>query len=142
MPNTSDPTAFAEVSDVQAGFEKPIPASLHPKVDLFLARASRRLRLLKPKLPAALESPTAPEDLAGFVKDMVVDAAERKLRNPGGFSHENAGVFSVSRYEDFARGRITFDPEDLLLLDGYIDETFGEMVRGPIKSVIPGWRRP
>ena len=64
------------------------------------------------------------------------------MRNPGGFSHENAGVFSVSRYEDFAKGRITFDPEDLLLLDGYIDETFGEIVRGPIKSVIPGWRRP
>lgn len=142
MPNTSDPTAFAEVSDVQAGFEKPIPTSLHPKVDLFLARASRRLRLLKPKLGAALVSPDAPADLTGFVKDMVVDAAERKLRNPGGFSHENAGVFSVSRYEDFAKGRITFDPEDLALLDGYIDETFGELVRGPIKSVIPVWRRP
>lgn len=142
MANTSDPTAFAEMSDVQAGFEKPIPVSLHPKVDLFLARASRRLRLIKPKLGAALTNPDAPADLAGFVKDMVVDAAERKLRNPGGFSHENAGVFSVSRYEDFAKGRITFDPEDLALLDGYIDETFGELARGPIKSVIPVWRRP
>lgn len=142
MPNTADPTAFAEAADVQAGFEKPIPTALYPKVDEFLARASRRLRMMKPKLDAALANPDAPVVLAGFVKDMVVDAGERKMRNPGGFSHENAGVFSVSRYEDFAKGRITFDPEDLALLDGYIDETFGEIVRGPVKSVIPGWRRP
>jgi len=142
MANTADPTAYAEASDVQAGFEKPIPIALQPKVDEFLARASRRLRMMKPKLQAALDSPEAPEDLAGFVKDMVVDAGERKMRNPGGFSHENAGVFSVSRYDDFAKGRITFDPEDLLLLDTYIDETFEEVVRGPVRIRVPAWRRP
>lgn len=142
MPNTSDPTAYAEVSDLQAGFEKPIPSTLHSKIDVFLARASRRLRLIKPKLANALVEAGEESDLAKFVKDMVVDAAERKARNPGGFSHENAGVFSVSRYEDFAKGRITFDPEDLALLDGYIDETLGELVRGPITSRIPAWRRP
>lgn len=142
MPNTADATAFAEAADVQAGFEKPIPQALYPKVDVFLARASRRLRMMKPALQKALDSPDAPPDLAGFVKDMVVDAGERKMRNPGGFSHENAGVFSVSRYDDFAKGRITFDPEDLALLDTYIDETFGEVMRGPVRTVVPSWRRP
>ncbi|WNM69938.1 head-to-tail adaptor [Rhodococcus phage GuyFagieri] len=129
-------------TDVQEGFEKPIPASLQPKVDVFLARASRRLRIKKPKLAAALAAAPADSDLAGFVKDMVVDAAERKLRNPGGFSHENAGVFSVSRYDDFAKGRITFDPEDLATLDELIDGTFGSVIRGPVKIGIPAWRRP
>lgn len=144
MANTSDPTALAEASDVQAGFEKPIPASLIPKLDVFLARASRRLRMIKPKLQAYLDALEDPDesDFAKFVKDMVIDAAERKLRNPGGFSHENAGVFSVSRYDDFAKGRITFDPEDLALIDETIDATFGELATGPFKSYIPAWRRP
>lgn len=135
-------TVYATWQDVQAGFEKPIPLPLQPKVTEFLKRASRRLRMKKPKLTPALVRAGAESDLAEFVKDMVVDAAERKLRNPGGFSHENAGVFSVSRYEDFSKGRITFDPEDLALLDEYIDEHAAAVVRGPIRIGLPSWRIP
>jgi len=135
-------TVYATWQDVQNGFEKPIPPSLHPKVDEFLERASRRLRMLKPKLAGALEQSGPESDLRGFVKDMVVDAAERKLRNPGGYSHENAGVFSISRYEDFSKGRIDFNPEDLALLDEHIDEFAGATIRGPIRSQITGWRFP
>jgi hypothetical protein len=142
MANTSDPSAYAEWKDVQAGFERPIHDRYHSIIDVFLARASRRLRILKSGLVAALRDVSEHSDLALFVKDMVVDAAERKLRNPGGFSHEAAGVFSTSRYDDFAKGRITFDPEDLKLLDGYIDATFGEVVRGPVQIPIPAWRLP
>lgn len=142
MANTADGSAYADWSDVAAGFERPIPTKLHAVIDVFLARASRRLRILKPTLAAALTEADEDSDLPGFVKDMVVDAGERKLRNPGGFSHEAAGVFSVSRYDDFAKGRITFDPEDLRLLDSYIDITLGEIVRGPIRSPIPAWRVP
>ena len=135
-------TAYATWEDVQKGFEKPIPAINQPVVTEFLIRASRRLRMMKGKLAAALVTEGPESDLAGFVKDMVVDAAERKLRNPGGFSHENAGVFSVSRYDDFAKGRITFDPQDLALIDEYIDETLDRVVRGPIKIGLPAWRIP
>lgn len=135
-------TAYATWEDVQKGFEKPIPAINQPVVTEFLIRASRRLRMVKPKLASALVAEGTESDLAGFVKDMVVDAAERKLRNPGGFSHENAGVFSVSRYDDFAKGRITFDPQDLALIDEYIDETLDRVVRGPIKIGLPAWRIP
>lgn len=135
-------TAYATWEDVQKGFEKPIPAINQPVVTEFLIRASRRLRMMKGKLAAALVTEGPESDLAGFVKDMVVDAAERKLRNPGGFSHENAGVFSVSRYDDFAKGRITFDPTDLALIDEYIDETLDRVVRGPIKIGLPAWRIP
>ena len=133
---------YGTVEDVQRGFEKPIPPTLAPKVTEFLTRASRRLRMMKPKLPVALLEAGPGSDLPGFVRDMVVDAAERKLRNPGGFSSENAGVFSVTRYDDFAKGRITFDPEDLALLDQYIDETLGAIVRGPIRIGLPAWRIP
>jgi hypothetical protein len=135
-------TAYATWEDVQKGFEKPIPAINQPVVTEFLVRASRRLRMMKGKLAAALVTEGPESDLAGFVKDMVVDAAERKLRNPGGFSHENAGVFSISRYDDFAKGRITFDPTDLALIDEYIDETLDRVVRGPIKIGLPAWRIP
>jgi len=135
-------TAYATWEDVQKGFEKPIPAINQPVVTEFLIRASRRLRMMKGKLAAALVTEGPESDLAGFVKDMVVDAAERKLRNPGGFSHENAGVFSISRYDDFAKGRITFDPQDLALIDEYIDETLDRVVRGPIKIGLPAWRIP
>lgn len=135
-------TVYATWQDVQDGFEKPIPPSVQPKVDEFLERASRRLRILRKQLQPALDQAGPDSDLSGFVKDMVVDAAERKLRNPGGFSHENAGVFSVSRYEDFSKGRIDFNPEDLALLDQHIDDTFGAVVRGPIRSHITGWRFP
>lgn len=135
-------TAFASWQDVQDGFEKPIPPPLQPRVTEFLERASRRLRIIKPKLSGALTRAAPDSDLVGFVKDMVVDAAERKLRNPGGFSHENAGVFSISRYEDFSKGRITFDPADLAILDEHIDETYGVTLLGPIRSRIPEQRWP
>ena len=135
-------TAYATWEDVQKGFEKPIPAINQPVVDEFLVRASRRLRMTKSKLAAALATAGEESDLAGFIKDIVVDAAERKMRNPGGFSHENAGVFSISRYDDFAKGRITFDPQDLLLIDQYVDETLDAVVRGPIKISLPAWRIP
>lgn len=137
---TNDP--YAVCADVQKGFEKPIPASLQPKVDEFLLRASRRLRMMKPKLAGALENAATDSDLPGFVKDIVVEAAERKLRNFGGFSSESAGVFSVTRYDQFATGRISFDEDDLALLDEYLDDTLGAVVRGPVKIGLPSWRIP
>ncbi len=142
MVNSADALAFADSADVQAGFERPIPARFISVIDVFLGRASRRHRLLKPTLVTALAEAGDDSDLAQFVRDMVVDAAERKFRNPSGHSHEAAGVFSISRYDDFAKGRITFDPEDLKLLDGYIDSTLGQLVRGPIKIPLPSWRVP
>lgn len=134
--------AYATWQNVQDGFEKPIPAALQPKVEEFLVRASRRLRMMKPKLVAALAAADEGSDLAGFVKDMVVEAGEAKLRNFGGFTSESAGVFSVTRDDFWAKGRIKFDPVDLALLDEHIDATFGATVTGPIKMPIPAWRQP
>lgn len=134
--------AYATWQDVQEGFEKPIPTALQSKVDEFLARASRRLRLMKPKLTAALSATDVDSDLAGFVKDIVIEAGEAKLRNFGGFTSESAGVFSVTRDDFWAKGRIKFDPVDLALLDEHIDATFGATVTGPIKMPIPAWRQP
>ena len=134
--------SYATWQDVQKGFEKPIPASLGEKVDEFLARASRRLRMTRSLVGPAMEAADPESDLAGFVKDMVVEAAERKLRNFGGFSSESAGVFAVTRYDDFAKGKIRFDEDDLDLLDEYLDETLGRVVRGPIKIGLPAWRVP
>ncbi|UTN91395.1 head-to-tail adaptor [Gordonia phage Outis] len=149
--------ALATFEDVQSGYEKPIPASLKPKVEKFLDRASLRLHFMVPKLDAALakayaESDYDPSAPAGddnemprvpaFVRDMVVQAAENKLRNFGGFSSESAGVFSVTREDYWAKGRISFDPEDLTLLRGEIDEAFGAYRMGPIRSHVPCTRLP
>lgn len=144
--------AYADVEDVQRGFEKPIPAIHKPKVTEFLERASTRLSVIAKKrtgvdlrarwvaeLPADDDDPN---EFCLFVRDMVTDAAERKFRNPGGFSHENAGIFSVSRYEDFSKGRITFDPEDLELLDGLLETKKNETIRGPILTRVPQQRWP
>lgn len=150
---------LATFDHVQSGFEKPIPSSLKPKVEVFLGRASRRLSMIvgETKLNAAIEKalaesdydPQSPEDddnvvpaVVGFARDMVVQAAEAKLRNFSGFSSESAGVFSVTRDDYWAKGRIVFDPEDLALLRGAIDETFDEVAVGPIFSAIPGHRWP
>ena len=150
--------ALATFDDVQRGFEKPIPSSLKPKVEEFLARASRRLHMIVgPQLQTALDKeiadsgydPEEPEDeenpvpnVVGFVRDMVVQAAENKLRNFSGFTSESAGVFSVTRDDYWGRGRISFEPEDLALLQEAIDDTFGETIRGPIASRIPCHRWP
>ncbi|WGH20816.1 head-to-tail adaptor [Gordonia phage Commandaria] len=150
-------TALATFEHVQSGFEKPIPPSLKPKVEVFLGRASRRLHLIVPKLAAALERELADSDydpvqpdsetnepplVIGFVRDMVVQAAENKLRNFGGFSSESAGVFSATREDYWAKGRITFEPEDLAMLREAIDETFGAVLTGPIRTSVPPHRWP
>lgn len=134
---------FAVCADLQAGFEKPIPPINQPIVDEFLRRASTRLMVKVSGLKAAWDVDEDPDSvLRQFVKDMVVDAAERKVRNPGGFSHENAGIFSVSRYEDFAKGRISFDPEDLAELEELLQTDKNAVFRGPISSLPPSWQRP
>lgn len=151
-------TAIATFEDVQRGFEKPIPNSLKPKVDEFLGRASRRLHMIVgAKLQTALDkaieesgyNPSEPEDedneapvVFGFARDMIVQAAENKLRNFGGYTSESAGVFSVTRDDYWGRGRITFEPEDLALLNKEIDDTFGETIMGPIRTPIPPHRWP
>lgn len=150
--------ALATFQDVQRGFEKPIPSTLQPKVEEFLARASRRLHMLVgPKLQPALDKaidesgfdPGEAEGPAnevpvvyGFARDMIVQAAENKLRNFGGFSSESAGVFSVTREEYWAQGRIAFSPEDLALLQDAIDATFNETILGPIQTRVPNYRMP
>ncbi|AXH49766.1 head-to-tail adaptor [Gordonia phage Pleakley] len=150
--------ALATFDHVQRGFEKPIPNTLKPKVEEFLARASRRLHMIVgAQLQTALDKaiiesnydPEQPEDddnvvphVVGFARDMVVQAAENKLRNFGGYTSESAGVFSVTRDDYWGRGRVTFEPEDLALLQQAIDDTFGETIRGPIRSPIPAHRWP
>lgn len=154
----ADMPALATFADVQRGFEKPIPSAFQPKVEEFLARASRRLHMLVgDKLQPALDKaaaeagfdpsrPDGPGNWAptvyGFARDMVVQAAENKLRNFGGFSSESAGVFSVTREDYWAKGRITFDPDDLLLLQSAIDESFNETILGPIQTRVPNYRMP
>lgn len=135
--------AYATWQDVQNGLEKPIPTALQPKVTEFLGRASRRLRMIRPKLaPALINLDPVTDDLPLFVKDMVVEAAEAKLRNFGGLSSESAGVFAVTRDEFWAKGRIKFDPADLAILDEHIDATMGELARGPVHMHVPTWRQP
>ena len=139
--------SYAVTADVQAGYEKPIPASLTPKVDTFLARASNRLSVMVRTasgidLRQRWEAEDVESDLRVFVRNMVADSAERKFRNPGGFSHENAGIFSISRWDDYAKGRIDFDPADLELLYGLLEAEQRETIRGPIHMAVPAYRLP
>ena len=139
--------AYATVADVQRGLEKQIPTALDVVVTEFLERASNRLSVTMTNrgavnLRAQWEESEEDSDLWIFVRNLVADSAERRFRNPGGFSSENAGIFSVTRYDDFAKGKITFDPDDLDLLDGLLETTSGGREIGPINSRIPDWNRP
>ena len=137
---------YAVAADVKSGYEKAIPSSLEATIDVFLSRASTRLEVLI-KIQTKIDLRTrwlAEEDdstLKSFVRDIVADAAERKFRNPAGFSHENAGIFSVSRWEDYARGRIDFDQKDLDLIAGLLESDANETILGPITTSVPGYRR-
>ena len=137
---------YAVAQDVKSGYEKAIPASLEAVIDVFLSRASTRLEVLikiQSKIDLRPRWVAEPDDstLKCFVRDVVADAAERKFRNPAGFSHENAGIFSISRWEDYARGRIDFDPKDLDLIAGLLESEANELIRGPITSSVPEYRR-
>lgn len=137
---------YAVTQDVKSGYEKAIPASLEAVINVFLSRASTRLEVLI-KIQTKIDLRTrwlAEEDgstLKNFVRDIVADAAERKFRNPAGFSHENAGIFSVSRWEDYARGRIDFDQKDLDLIAGLLESDANETILGPITTSVPAHRR-
>lgn len=139
--------AYATVADVQRGLEKQIPTALDVVVTEFLERASNRLSVTMvqrgvPNLREQWEDSAEDSDLRIFVRNIVADSAERRFRNPGGFSSENAGIFSVTRYDDFAKGKIAFDPDDLELLDGLVATTTAGREMGPINSRIPAWNRP
>jgi hypothetical protein len=137
---------YATFEDVKSGYEKAIPASLEGAINTFLSRASTRLEVLikiqtKVDLRARFVAEADGSTLKNFVRDLVADSAERKFRNPAGFSHENAGIFSVSRWEDFARGRIDFDQKDLDLIAGLIESDANETILGPITTSVPAHRR-
>lgn len=128
--------AFAEPTDVETAYEGSLPAG--DRVQYLLNTVSARLRLLMPDLVARMSGNS---DLALTVKDVVVQAAIRRL--PGNQTQvqsttQTAGPWSTTtRYTEDSSG--TFTDDDLELLRA---RPVGAGVGvGSIRTGRPDWSR-
>lgn len=101
---------FATVDDVQAVYEQEIPAGARKRVDLLLRKAQARLLARVPSIRARLDAGSLePVLVRGALEDIVL----RVLRNPNGYSMEQAGEFAYRIDRAVASGRIQITDEDV-----------------------------
>lgn len=102
---------YATLADVQARYDKTIPADLEPFVQAHLDDANLLLDSLVPSLAARAGV------AGGLARMVVVRAVLRVLRNPDGFKGEHAGEYGYYFDANGASGQVAFPPEDLALLE-------------------------
>lgn len=130
-----EPRVYASLEDVQAAYEHTIPAGGEVRVERLVEQASVRLRRRVPNLNARIDA-GKDEDLAALARGVVVDAVLRVIRNPNGYSAEQAGEFSYRIDRAVSSGRLTFPDDDLADLLPRASR---------VRSVpvgIPEWMRP
>lgn len=122
---------FASPDDVQARFEQTIdPERTWQLLEDVELRLRRRVGNLNARIAAGTTS-------AAEVQLVVVSAALRVLRNPGGFRTETTPDYSYSVDRAVASGLVLFPPEDLVLLG-----VRSRRRLGAISLAVPEWQRP
>lgn len=101
---------WVELSDVQGGYEKPIPQTWNAYVNHQIGRAERRLKRKLPQIEGWIT--TGCLDVAD-VKDVVIEAVLRVIRNPGGLQMEMEGNYSAQMRADVAGGKLYFSDDEL-----------------------------
>lgn len=112
-----------------------IPDEFEQEVVALVVKAERRLLRRARSIPDRIKDGRLDvEDVADVVADMVL----RVVKNPGGYSSEQAGEFSYRIDWGAASGRIHVTKEDLQNLG------IGGSGAGlrPIRSSVPAWRLP
>lgn len=104
---------WVDLTDVQAAYEKPIPDNLTEFVNHQIGRAERLLSRTLPSLDAWLTDGCLTDD---DVKDVVIEAVLRVVRNPGGLQMEMSGNYSYQARADVAGGKLYFSDAELAQL--------------------------
>lgn len=124
--------------DVQDAYEGKISTDQVRWVERKLDQAVRELYAIIPTLKSRVEKETIDVDL---VKDKVVDAVLRVVRNPLGIDREGEGDYTIHLRNTVASGDIWYQDKDLLQL-GY--EAPGKSNKmGTVRATpTPGWGFP
>lgn len=110
-----------------------IPDEFEQEVVALIVKAERRLLRRAPSIPSRIEDERLTKD---DVADVVADMVLRVVKNPGGYSSEQAGEFSYRIDWGAASGRIHVTKEDLQNLG--VATTAPKF--GSIRSRVPRWR--
>lgn len=127
-------TQYADFNLVKSyAYGMDIPDEFEEEVVALIVKAERRLLRRASSIPKRIEDGRlSKEDVADVVADMVL----RVVKNPGGYSSEQAGEFSYRIDWGAASGRIHVTKEDLQNLGlGASGATIGV-----VRSQPPAWR--
>lgn len=124
--------------DVRDAYEGTISTDQVRWVERKLDQAVRELYAIIPTLKARVENESIDVDL---VKDKVIDAVLRVVRNPLGIDREGEGDYTIHLRNTVASGDIWYQDKDLIQL-GY--EAPGKAYKlGTVRAkATPGWGFP
>lgn len=128
-------TSPQDVRSAAYGITIPQSNDVDRSLEALIRKAERRLLARVPSIPARIAS--AELEVAA-VRDAVEDIVLRVIRNPNGYSSEQAGEFSYRIDRVVASGRIEITPEDLVGLRPSKRAGTGRSIR----LAIPRWRLP
>jgi hypothetical protein len=103
---------YAQVQDVEDGWERPFTVPEVQKIQTLLDRAERRIQQRISVEARILLGITTLEN----VRDAVVSMVERVMRNPSGYRQSATGPFSATLDRAVASGRLEITPTERRLL--------------------------
>lgn len=124
--------------DIDDAYEGTIEVSEVAWVERVTDKAARELLGLIPNLPARIDSGKVDKDL---VKDKVIDAVLRVVRNPQGIDTEGEGDYNIKLRNTVASGDVWYQEKDLLQL-GWISPKSRDRPRTVHAKATPGWGFP
>jgi len=129
-------TSPQDIRDAAYGITIPPGGEVDASLSGLIDKAERRLIARVPSIPARVADGTLE---VAAVRDAIEDIVLRVVRNPNGYSSEQAGEFSYRIDRVTASGRIEITDADLvgLLLPVSASTGFGSIRLG-----VPSWRLP
>ena len=105
-------STYAQVEDIEAGWDRPFTIPEVQRVGALLDSAERLIRgYVDIESRIALGTTTAAR-----VKDALVEMVRRVLRNPGGYRQQATGPFSATLDRSVASGRLSITTTERRLL--------------------------
>lgn len=124
--------------DVDNAYEESIEISQVAWVERVTDKAVRELLGLIPTLQVRIDSGKLDKEL---VKDKVIDAVLRVVRNPKGIDSEGEGDYNVKLRNTVASGDVWYQEKDLLQL-GWVAPKGRDRPRTVHARATPGWGFP
>lgn len=124
--------------DVNNAYEGEISVAEVQWVERKLDQAVRELYATIPSLKSRIDAELIDSDL---VKDKVIDAVLRVVRNPKGIDSEGEGDYNIKLRNTVASGDIWFQEKDLIQLGWEAPGKANKMGTVRVKAT-PGWGFP